>query len=68
MKKATKIIMGLLAGTVVLVAAALGKNKKKRIRKAFEVKPLTEEEAQESNQGELIGRRREPHNEKEQQE
>jgi hypothetical protein len=63
MKASTKkIVMGLLAGAVVLVvAAASGKKKKKKIRKAFEVKPLTEAEAQkaleESNQGELIGRR-----------
>jgi hypothetical protein len=31
--------------------------RKKKIKKVFEVKPLTETEAEESNQGELIGRR-----------
>jgi hypothetical protein len=60
MKKATEIVMGLLVGTVVLLVAAASR-KNKRIKKAFEVKPLTETEAQkaleESNQGELIGRR-----------
>lgn len=60
MKKATEIVMGLLVGTVVLLVAAASRNNK-RIKKAFEVKPLTETEAQkaleESNQGELIGRR-----------
>jgi hypothetical protein len=41
------------AAVLVKVLAA----RKSKIKKAFEVKPLTEKEAQESDQGELISRR-----------
>ena len=42
--------------TAAILVKILAKRKNK-IKKAFEVKPLTEKEAQESDQGELIWRR-----------
>jgi hypothetical protein len=47
-------LIGFITAAVLIKIVAARKNK---IKKAFEVKPLTTEEAEESNQGELIGRR-----------
>jgi hypothetical protein len=47
-------LIGFVTAAVLIKILAARKNK---IKKVFEVKPLTETEAEESNQGELIGRR-----------
>jgi nucleoside recognition membrane protein YjiH len=46
-------LIGFVAAAVLIKILAA----RKKIKKVFEVKPLTETEAEESNQGELIGRR-----------
>ncbi|HZA62463.1 MAG TPA: hypothetical protein VE573_06290 [Nitrososphaeraceae archaeon] len=53
MMQAAPLIGFVAAAVLIKILAA----RKKKIKKVFEVKPLTEIEAEESNQGELIGRR-----------